>query len=321
MAEGVAALSGIFSAELVIILVLLTITTYYLTYKPVVAHIREIYFVHSQGFKRAWYLVIAAISMFLVAQISEYFADRGSLELRPGVATIFEIVFGTLIIIAFIQLILIFKRYVPRFFVDEKTVQDLIVKDIRKAIQLMDAKQNLYLDVSLGADIYAGRPTLGPTLSLSHYRGVMLGMTQYLEKRFGDLGDSILFAVGRQTGRSAANSMVAEVGSRDKLLDMFLENMYSAGMGIPKVLQATDERVNIQFNECCICSGIEPTREPECHYISGLFSGLFEAITGGFVEVKEVKCNSKRDAYCEFQVDIVQFGRKRRAKKAEAAAS
>lgn len=296
---------AIFTTELLVILVLLVFNTYLLTYRPVVAHLREIYFVNSTRFKRSWYLVIGAITFFVISQAFNWARNQGLIGDQPPVELLFQIIFGLLLILAFWEIVMIFRRYIPHIGADEHTVSKYIAKDLRQSVRNLDTSKGIKLDVTIGKDIYGGRPTLGPSVSLSHYRGAILGITQYLEHRFGELGDTLLYAVGRQTGLAAAHSMQEEGLGGDQLLQEFLQSMLAANMGIPKVLQQTSQRVNIRFDECCVCSGMTPVGMAECHYLSGLFAGLYEALDGAVRDVKEVKCNGKHDSYCEFQIERV----------------
>lgn len=305
MAEVEQVFNAVFTVELLIILVLLAFNTYLLTYRPIVSYLREIYFVNSHRFKRAWYLVIGAVSFFLVAQVLSYGRSSGIVQTALTVEQVFEIVFGMLMILAFMEIVLIFRRYIPSIGADDNVVSKYISRDLRRALRTQDAKQDVRLDVTIGADIYGGRQTLGPTVSLSHYRAALLGITQYLEHRFGELGDTLLYSVGRQTGMNAANGMKDEGVEREDMLEEFFQSMMTASIGLPRILQETPHRVNIRLDECCVCAGMIPVGDEACHYISGLFAGFFEALTGDPSESREVKCSAKRDTYCEFQVDIL----------------
>lgn len=297
--------NAIFTVELLVILVLLAFNTYLLTYRPIVSYLREIYFVNSHRFKRSWYLVIGAITFFLVAQILNYARSSGLVQTTLTVEQVFETVFGMLMILAFLEIVLIFRRYIPSMGAGESVVNRYIARDLRRALRTQDRKRDVKLDVSIGADIYGGRQTLGPTVSLSHYRAALLGITQYLEHRFGELGDTLLYSVGRQTGRNAADGMKNEGIAREDIVEEFFQSMMTASIGLPRVLQETPHRVNIRLDECCVCAGMVPVGDEACHYISGLFAGFFESLTGDPSESRELKCNAKHDTYCEFQIDIL----------------
>lgn len=44
------------------------------------------------------------------------------------------------------------------------------------------------------------------------------------------------------------------------------------------------------------------TINPLCHFLTGFFVGVFEELTRKKIECKEVKCVTKKDVYCEFQL-------------------
>ncbi len=297
--------NAIFTVELIIILVLLAFNTYLFTYRPVLSYLREIYFVNSQRFKRAWYLVIGGISFFIIAQSLSWARDIGLLPPSPTIEQVFQTAFGMLMILAFMEIVLILKRYIPSIGADDRTVNRHITEDLRRSIKAQDENRHVKLDVSIGADIFGGRPTLGPSVSLSHYRAALLGITQYLEQRFGELGDTLLYAVGLQTGHNAAQSIREEGVEPEHVTDEFFQSMMMANIGIPRILQRTEHRINVRLDECCVCSGMKPIGGTACHYISGLMAGFFETSTGIPAESHEIKCSGQKDTYCEFQVDLV----------------
>ena len=296
--------NAVFTVELLIILILLAFNTYLLTYRPVLSYLREIYYVNSHRFKRAWYLVIGAVSFFIIAQSIAWSREIGLVQARPPVEQVFEIVFGALMILAFMEIVLIFRRYIPTIGADDSVVGKYIAQDLRRSLRDQDRARDVKLDVSIGADIYGGRPTLGPTVSLSHYRAALLGITQYLEHRFGELGDTLLYSVGRQTGLNAAKGIQDEGIPPERITGEFFQSMMIASIGLPRILQETDHRINVRLDECCVCAGMVPVGGPACHYISGLFAGFFEGVKGIAAESREVKCSGQKDTYCEFQVDL-----------------
>lgn len=304
MADPNQILRSLFTTELVVILILMVFNTYFLARRPILHHLREIYFVNSPRFKRAWYLVIAAMTNFVVAQSVRGLESFDASPVQEGSYQIFEVAFGGLIVIAFFELLLVFRKYIPHLGASDAMVEQHIRFDLRRSVIDMDELDQIDLDVSVGSDIYGGRPQLGPHVSLAHYRGVLLGITQYLEQRFGQLGDSILSAVGRQTGRQAARSIQEQSDTIDDTIDAFLHEMQGAGVGIPTIMQETPSRATIRVEESAVSAGVHPSGEAECHYLSGLFTGLYEAVKEHRVQTTETKCCAKGDAYCEFDIDL-----------------
>ncbi|MGB1586534.1 MAG: V4R domain-containing protein [Thermoplasmatota archaeon] len=301
MADAVVVLEATFTTLLVLNLLLMTLNTYFLSRKPVLHHLREIYFINSASFKRAWYLVIAAMTLFIVAQAMQGYASVRD-TMTDARVVIFEVAFAALVLGAFLELLLVFSRYLPILHAKDDQISVAIQEDLRRNMLKLDDKEATDIDVTMAHDIYRGRSQLGPQVSLSHYRGVVLGITQYMEHRFGELGDAMLYAVGRQTGRRAAADIVADVG-KDRAVEEFLHGLQSGAVGLPQVVQRTAERFTVRLDECAVCAGIRPMGSCECHYITGLFTGLMEVVWDQSVEAHETRCTVNGDAFCEFQVD------------------
>jgi predicted hydrocarbon binding protein len=94
-----------------------------------------------------------------------------------------------------------------------------------------------------------------------------------------------------------------EAPTPDAVIDMFLQELRLANVGIASIVQRADHRTNLRVEECAACSGMPPAGTDHCHYISGLFTGLFQSLGHTNVRTNEVKCWVKGDRFCEFQVD------------------
>lgn len=303
MASLAEVLGPIFFTEMLVILGLMVLNTFLLTRRPIVLHLREIYFVNSPSFKRAWYMVIAAMVFFLGARAVVEAAKVGAIKDAFPSEEVFLILFASLILGAFIEMVLVFQRYLPTVAASDEDIERRIRAHMRRNVVLQDDSDGYQVDLSQGGDLFRGRPTLGPYVSLSHYRGVVLGMTQYLEHRFGQLGEAILSAVGRQSGHAVALDMRKETPDEDEVLSGFLHELRLANVGLGAVVQKGNGRTNIRVEECAACSGMTPKGHAQCHYLTGLFNGLFQALGKKDVETREVKCWVKGDTFCEFQVD------------------
>ena len=301
VADAVVVLGATFTTLLVLNLLLMTLNTYFLSRRPVLLHLKEIYFINSSAFKRAWYLIIAAMTLFIIAQGAQGYLDLRGLP-PDGRIVIFEVAFAALVLGAFLELLFVFSRYLPILNANDEAIRAAIQKDLRANMLRLDDKDAADIDVTIAQDIYQGRPQLGPHVGLSHYRAVVLGITQYMEHRFGELGDAMLYSVGRQTGRRAACDIQEEVGP-DRLLEEFLYGLQGSSVGMPSIVQQTRDRISVRLDECAVCAGIRPTGSCECHYLTGLFTGLMETAWDDTVETQELKCHANGDAFCEFQVD------------------
>lgn len=293
-----------FSVLLLVLLGMMVFTTYVLARRPLVINLREIYFFHNAAFTRAWHLVIAGMTLFVAARaITE--ADRLDLLVPPeGIADLFLVLFAFLVLMAFWELIIVFQRYLPRLGWSDSFLEANIDSQIRAAVLRQDDDDGIRFEVSNAESIYVGRPTLGPQVHLSHYRGVVEGMTRYLERRFGQLGDALLFTVGRQTGHNAAKHMLDEGATAHAALDQFLLELKTANVALPAIIDETPRRVRIRFEECAVCSGTTGSHAPRCHYLAGVVRGLFEATHGPLVEAHETECCSKGDRACVVEVTL-----------------
>ena len=294
-------LGPLFSTLLLVLLGMMVYTTYILARRPLVIKLREIYFFHNRLFTRAWYLIIAGMTMFLVSRVVLEGGRTGVLDPPEGIAELFQVLFGVFIFMAFLSLLLVFQRYMPRDGVAEDLDFQLRHR-LRKAVTKQDDAEGLKVQMSRAEDIYRGRPTLGPQVHLSHYRGVVLSLTRYLELRFGKLGDALLYTVGRQTGRQAARHMIDETPDVDAVIDRFLLELQTALVAVPSIAERSPSRLRLRFAECAVCAGIEPTGQVECHYITGLAHGLVEALSGSDVRAVEKECCAQGDPHCLIEV-------------------
>lgn len=306
-------LGPFFSTLLVALLGMMVYTTYILARRPLVINLREIYFFHNRLFTRAWYLIIAGMTMFLMARLILEGERTGTLAPPEGISDLFLVLFGLFMFIAFLGLLLVFQRYMPREGLPDDDAESRLRQRVRSAVLRQDDDERLTFTMSRAEDIYRGRPTLGPQVHLSHYRGVVLGMTRYLEKRFGQLGDALLYTVGRQTGRDAAGHMRAEQrdGDPDAVVDRFLLELQTALVAVPSIADRTPTRLRLRFEECALCSGIEPTGVAQCHYLAGLAHGVFEVLAGPEVKAVETECCAKGDRACMVVVTLPAGGLRR----------
>ncbi len=297
-------MGSIFSLLLLLVLGMMIFTTYVLARRPLVINLREIYFFHNHAFTRAWHLVIAGMTLFVTARVITEGARLGLLEPPEGIADLFLVLFAVMILLAFWELIFVFQRYLPRLGWSDSFLEASIDSQIREAVLRQDREDEFEFQVSNAEAIYTGRPTLGPQVHLSHYRGVVEGMTHYLERRFGQLGDALLYTVGRQTGHNAARHMLNEGAAPRAAIDQFLLELRTANVALPTITEETDRRVRIRFGECALCSGTGGAQAPRCHYLCGVVRGLFEALHGPLVEAHETECCAKGDRACVIEVTL-----------------
>lgn len=304
MADVAQVMGSIFSLLLLLVLGMMIFTTYVLARRPLVINLREIYFFHNHAFTRAWHLIIAGMTLFVTARVITEGQRLGVLDPPEGIADLFLVLFAVMILLAFWELIFVFQRYLPRLGWSDSVLEANVDSHIREAILRQDREDEIEFQVSNAEAIYTGRPTLGPQVHLSHYRGVVEGMTHYLERRFGQLGDALLYTVGRQTGHNAAQHMLDEGAAPHAAIDQFLLELRTASVALPAIIEENARRVRIRFDECALCSGTSGAQSPRCHYLSGVVRGLFEALHGPAVEAHETDCCAKGDRACVVEVTL-----------------
>jgi predicted hydrocarbon binding protein len=295
-------LGGLFSVTLFLLLITMIVTTYVLARRTLIINLREIYFFHNHAFTRAWHLVIAGMTLFVANRALTEAERLRWMTIPEGVDQLFLFLFGFFLLLAFIELLLVFRRYLPRLGSNESDLAENLRRHLQRVVQHQDEKEGIQVGVTKSEDIYRGRPTLGPQVHVAHYRGIVLGMTRYLERRFGHLGDALLETVGRQTGRQAAKDMLDEHQTRDASIQQFMMELRTALVAIPSVAQTNGKGLRVRFDECALCSGIEPTGTSQCHYLTGLVRGLFEILDGDGVVAEEIECCAKGDGACVVEV-------------------
>lgn len=67
----------------------------------------------------------------------------------------------------------------------------------------------------------------------------------------------------------------------------------------------------VQIRECIFCANMKKRKDPRCHFLVGILSGLADEVTGLNHRAREEACIAKEDTYCEFVVERVaeQTGR------------
>lgn len=300
-------LNLIIASEAVIMLVLMTFNAYFLTQRPIIHYIKEIYFINGRKFRQAWYLVISATTFFLLKEIMDLLDNVGVVipkEQAQMGSQIFTLSFGTLIILAFAIVFSIFLRYVRKLPASRDEIHQLISRDMRSSSVRDDVAITLDTDLSRVSDITSGRQRLGSHISLSHYRALTTGFVAYMEQKWGHMGDAVLYAVGRITSKRATTEILKETKSRERAVEQIFSEIRNNGIGIPEVRQFTDDRVDVVMFENAPSAGVQPAGRPICHYQAGMFSGIYEALYGRPTSTKETKCWGLGDRLCEFRVEI-----------------
>lgn len=302
------ALETILVAETTVVITLMAFTTYFFVQRPILHYVREIYFINSRRFRQAWYLVISATTFFLIDQAGSLFGRAGLIvppEQADAYTMISRLSFVTLMVFAFTLVFSIFVRYVRHLPANETEIKNQIADDLRRSVLEGDRKVQIKLDLSGVGDVYSERRRLGPHVSLTHYRALMLGFVAYMEQRLGQMGDAILYAVGRLTAERAMRDLLQETPNKDQAVQRMLKEMEASGIGIASITQQTPTHVDVVIHENAPAAGIPPRGSPVCHFQAGTLAGIFDALTKKPVVAREVKCWGLGDRLCEFRIDIL----------------
>lgn len=135
-------------------------------------------------------------------------------------------------------------------------------------------------------------------------------MLMNFKKLYGSGAFSMLYEMGKDYGagigkhfKSIALSARPFTSSRE-LIDEFFNFMRSAGWFMPEIELSEGDKPSavIKLRECFEDRHGERTSEPNCPYVRGFLTGFFNSIYGKDFTSQEVKCISRGDPYCEFQL-------------------
>lgn len=298
-------LALIVAVEGLLILLLMALNAYFFLQRPIQRHLRQIYFVHGTRFRTAWYLVLVASTFLVASQVVNLLTvlGRATPESVARVELALQFFFTTLVTVAFAIIFGVFARYVRRIPANPEELESLVQQDLRGAI-LREEEPHATLDLSHVGDVYTGRKRLGPYVSLTHYRALMSGFTQYTEERLGALAEALLYSVGRLSARGAMTHILQEVPDKERAMHRIFDEIRANGIAIPELVDRTPERIEVRLHENVSSAGAQPQGKPICHYQSGMLAGLFEVLTGRHILAHELKCWGLGDRYCEFQLEL-----------------
>jgi len=118
----------------------------------------------------------------------------------------------------------------------------------------------------------------------------------------------ILYETGKEAGRSYGKSLKDKIGEPQQMAGTLGRLGAASGWGkidfspLSLVTWTLQEKVILKIRNNFHAEAVGQTGESSCHFIRGLFIGVFEAMFGGEFVCNESKCQSKGDSYCEFQL-------------------
>ncbi len=129
------------------------------------------------------------------------------------------------------------------------------------------------------------------------FRTMIHSIYRILEGRI--TGEDV-YQIGKNTGLALTSDLkytLNFVGAIEYLADV------ATGFGLGEVMldRISDKRemAGITLSNCIICSDLD-RKQNVCHFPSGLFAGLIQGITGGYVISTEVECMANGFDNCRF---------------------
>lgn len=135
------------------------------------------------------------------------------------------------------------------------------------------------------------RPKLGRQVPLEVFRLLRLvGIRGGLPMG----GKSVTATIGREIGKS--------LGCRT--LEELLQLLRAYRIGIPDVLERSENHLLIALDDCLVCKGMDNIGEKVCDLEGAIIEGALTAITGKTVRVTEINCNCNGDEACVYEARI-----------------
>jgi len=133
--------------------------------------------------------------------------------------------------------------------------------------------------------------------------GVMFG---WFDENFGSGAHAILFDMGKQAGKTAAEKLMNDYGLRGRdVVEAFLALHEAAGWFDYEVVKydegALEFVIRLYDNFECVPFKGKKDR-PVSHLVRGELAGLFSSLFKRDFKVDEVMCLAKGDPYCEFTI-------------------
>ncbi len=156
---------------------------------------------------------------------------------------------------------------------------------------------------TVGADMTAARPDLGPNTRIEVYRLFQFTLRDILEQRYGtETTDTLFRDAGIMAGKNFFEKFCADAEDLGALVKRITELFKEYGIGIFRVEKADLETLRFTFtvSEDLDCSGLPDSSDIICVYDEGFIQGILEAFTGKQFTVEEVDCWCTGDRTCRF---------------------
>lgn len=156
----------------------------------------------------------------------------------------------------------------------------------------------------------AGRPILGPTVTVEMFRALRLvGVMEGLDGTLGKDASALVYNSGKHVGLSLGKAILEKSGQDLNLyVQLVTAKLKELGVGLMSIpeIDLAKGFLKVRVDECITCAGMPNIGKAVCHFEGGLVSGVLEAFLGAGkkVAVKESKCWALGDTTCEFESRI-----------------
>ena len=162
-------------------------------------------------------------------------------------------------------------------------------------------------DETIGVDLEAARPGLGPNTRIEVYRLFQFTLRDILEQRYGtEAADQIFRDAGVIAGKAFYDKFLCDATDLTTLVTKIQDAFSTFGIGIFRVESVTDDNSHFIFTvaEDLDCSGMPDTSDVICVYDEGFIKGILESFSGKGFNVKEIDCWCTGERTCRFEAKI-----------------
>jgi predicted hydrocarbon binding protein len=175
--------------------------------------------------------------------------------------------------------------------------------DLRRPTVSEKRKYKFNWDNTIGADMAAARPALGPSTRVEVYRLFQFTLRDVLEDRYGTVAaDEIFRDAGAMAGRAFFYKFCGDAKDVPTLVKIISEKFREFGIGILRVEKQDLDKLSftVTVDEDLDCSGMPDTEDVVCVYDEGFIQGILEAFSGRTFDVREVDCWAMGARTCRF---------------------
>lgn len=156
----------------------------------------------------------------------------------------------------------------------------------------------------------AGRPILGPTVTVEMFRALRLvGIMEGLDGTLGKDASALVYGSGKHVGLALGKAVLEKSGQDlNRYVQLVTAKLKELGVGLMSIpeIKLSEGFLKVRVDECITCAGMPNIGKAVCHFEGGLVSGVLEAFLGAGKKclVKETKCWALGDTTCEFESRI-----------------